>query len=174
MTVEQFTHMQTSDTEDYELVEGELVPMPGGTPIHAKVRSRLERLLAGYFEQYPTGDVFSEIDCQLPDETVRRPDLSLFLGERAKGFDLNRVPVPYAPDIAVEVLSPSESAVDLNRKVIEYLAGGCREVWLLDNANRELHVRTSGAIRLLGGNDLLESPLLPGFSHPLSDLFVTL
>jgi Uma2 family endonuclease len=71
------------------------------------------------------------------------------------------------------VLSPSESAVDLNRKVLEYLAGGSREVWLLDNTNGELHVRTSAAIRLLRGNDVLESPLLPGFSHPVSDLFIS-
>jgi Uma2 family endonuclease len=94
MTVEQFARMQTSDTEDYELVEGELVPLPSGTPIHSMVRDQAGDIFRAYFRKNPIGAAIAEVDCRLPDETVRRPDLSLFLGERAKDFDLNRVPVP--------------------------------------------------------------------------------
>src|SRR6266700_3261656 len=105
MTAEQFGQMHTADTEDYELVEGELIALPSSTPLHAIVRRRVERLVENYFERNPVGEVFAEIDCRLTDNTVRRPALSIFLGEHSK-FDLNRIPVPFAPDIAVEVLSP--------------------------------------------------------------------
>lgn len=173
MTVEQFARIQTAETEDYELVEGELVPLSSATPLHAKVRRRAERLVEDYFERNPIGEAFAEIDCRLSDYTVRRPDLSIFLGERSKQFDLNQIPVPFSPDIAVEVLSPSERAIDVNRKALDYLGAGSREVWLLDNTNGEVFVQTDADIRLLRGKDAIESPLLPGFSHAVSDLLVT-
>jgi Uma2 family endonuclease len=77
---------------------------------------------------------------------------------------MRKVPVPYAPDIAVEVLSPSELVLDLNHKVRDYLSAGSQEVWLLDPENCELHVRTKTGIRLLQTRDTLETPLLPGLS----------
>jgi Uma2 family endonuclease len=171
MTVEQFAQMRTADTEDYELVEGELVPLASGTPLHAKVRRRAERFLEEYFELSPIGDVFSEIDCRLDPVTVRRPDVSVFLGERIN-FELTRAPVPFPPDIAVEILSRSESAIEVNRKALEYLEAGTGEVWLFDNTNAEIFVQTASDIRLLRGNDVLESPLLPGFSHTVTELLV--
>jgi Uma2 family endonuclease len=173
MTVEQFAQMYTAETEDYELVDGELVPLSSATPLHAKVRGRAERLIENYFERNPIGEAFAEIDCRLSDYTDRRPDLSIFLADRAKQIDLNRIPVPFAPDIAVEVLSPSETAVQVNRKALDYLAAGSKEVWLLDNINGEIFVQTDAHIRLLRGKDILESPLLPGFSHAVDELLLT-
>jgi Uma2 family endonuclease len=79
-------------------------------------------------------------------------------------LDLKKIPAPYAPDVAVEVLSPSELVLDLNHKVRDYLLAGSQEVWLLDPENGELHVRTKTGIRVLQGSEKLESPLLPGFS----------
>ena len=173
MTVDQFAQMRTAETEDYELVEGELVPLSSATPLHAKIRSRAERLIENYFERNPIGEAFAEVDCRLSDHTDRRPDLSIFLADHARQIDLNRIPVPFAPDIAVEVLSPSEAAVEVNRKALEYLSAGSKEVWLLDNINGEIFVQTDAHIRLLRGKDLLESPLLPGFSHPVDEILLT-
>lgn len=85
-------------------------------------------------------------------------------------IDEDKIPIPFAPDIAVEVLSPSESAIEVRRKVREYLRGGAREVWVLDHANGEVLVETGAGIRVLQGADVLESPLLPGFSAPVSEL----
>jgi Uma2 family endonuclease len=173
MTVEQFSLMRTSDTEDYELVEGELVPLSSGTPLHAMIRDLAGDLLRSYFRRNRVGAALAEVDCRLDDDTVRRPDISVFLGARAGQFDINRIPVPFAPDIALEVLSASETAIDVNRKVLDYLRAGCREVWLLDHPNGEIFVQTDAAIRLLRGQDPLESPLLPGFSHPVADFLLS-
>ena len=127
-------------------------------------------LVRSYLEQHPIGEEFAGVDCLLTSDTVRRPDLSIFLGERLRQIDLDKIPVPFAPDIAVEILSPSESAIDVRRKVRDYLRAGSKEVWLIDHSNAEVLVHTSASIQVLQGKDLLKSPLLPGFSTTVDDL----
>lgn len=172
MTVEQFASLKTADTEDYELVDGELIPLSSGTPRHNKIRDLMVRLLGNYFEAHPIGEAFAENDCRLTGQIVRRPDVSIFLGDRARQIDLDVIPAPIAPDIALEILSPSEGAMDVRRKVRDYLASGTREVWLLDHANGELMVHTPTGIRVLQGTDPLVSPLLPEFSVTVARLVV--
>lgn len=119
MTVEEFARMTTSETVDYELVEGELLPLSSGTPLHAKIRQNIEHQLVVYFSRHPVGVVLSEVDCLTLATTVRRPDISIFLRDRLDGVDRKKIPLPCAPNIAVEVLSPSESAVDVHAKTLE-------------------------------------------------------
>jgi Uma2 family endonuclease len=138
--------------------------LPSPTPLHGIVRDRIARLIGNYFDRNAIGGAISEIDCRVNDETVRRPHLAIFFSPNWTQLDLKKVPIPFAPDIAVEVLSPSEIAIDVNRKVREYLSSGSQEVWLLDPENTELLVRTKTGIRSLQKADNLESPLLPGFS----------
>ena len=170
MTAEEFAQMNTAENEDYELVDGELIPLSSATPLHNAIRDKTVYLIRGYFEQHPSGGTASESDCRINSDTVRRPDLSIFIGDDWDNLDLNRIPVPFAPTIAVEVLSPSEHMVDVNRKIRDYLAAGSKEVWLLDHANGELHVRTKTTGRILQAGDLLDSPLLPGFGVIVGDL----
>ncbi len=173
MTVEQFAEMETADTENFELVEGELIPLSSGTPKHNRIRDLIGRLLWMYFKGNPPGEAIVELDCRLASDTVRKPDVAIFLGEeRLRQIDQDKIPAPFAPDIAVEVLSPSESAVDVRRKVLDYLRGGSKEVWLLDHANGEMLVHTNAGIRVLGATDVLDSPVLPGFRAAVADLVV--
>lgn len=164
MTVEQFAQMETADTEVYELVDGELIPLASPSPLHCIIRDRLGRLSWSYFDHNPIGGAIGELDCRVADGRVRRPDLSIFLGDRWGQLNLKQSPAPFAPDIAVEVISPSEHMIDVNRKVHEYLNAGSQEVWLLDPENLELHVRTNSDSWVLSATDTLASPLLPGFS----------
>jgi len=170
MTVEDFVQMNPVNNETYELVDGELIPFPSPTPLHGIIRDRSGRIIWSYFDRNPIGGAIAETNCRIASDTVRRPDLSIFLGEHWQQLDLKKVPVPFAPDIAVEVLSPSEHVVDVNRKVRDYLVAGSLEVWLLDPENGELHVRTKAGILLLQGSDTLESSLLPGFSISVANL----
>ncbi len=163
MTVEEFAQMIPTEIEDFELVAGELIPLSSGTYLHAKIRGRTEFLISNYFERNPIGEVVSEVDCRLRETTVRRPDVSVFFNDRLRAIDRQKIPLPCPPDIAVEVLSPSESAVDVNRKVLDYLAAGSQEVWSLDYSNGEVFIQTNSGIRLFRGQDVVESPLLPGF-----------
>jgi Uma2 family endonuclease len=80
ITAEEFAQMNFPETEDYELVEGELIALPSATPMYAKIRHNVERLVGNYFDRNPLGTVLGEVDCRIADDTVRRPDLSMFLG----------------------------------------------------------------------------------------------
>jgi Uma2 family endonuclease len=66
-------------------------------------------------------------------------------------------------------LSPSEKAVEVNRKVAEYLGAGSVEVWVIDPKNIEVLVRSAHSVRAVGPGETLESPLLPGFSVTVSE-----
>ena len=170
MTVDEFVQLNPVNDETYELVDGELISLPSPTPLHGIIRDRSVQFIRNYFDRNPIGGAFAETDCRIAFDIVRRPDLSIFLGGHWQQLDLRKVPVPFAPDIAVEVVSPSEHVVDVNRKVRDYLGAGSLEVWLLDPENGELHVRTKAGIRLLQGSDTLESSLLPGFSIAVATL----
>ena len=170
MSAEEFARISTAENEDYELVDGELIPLSSATLLHNIIKDRIVRFVGNYFDKNPIGGAASETDCRINSNTVRRPDLSIFFGDEWQQLDPNLIPLPIAPTIAVEVLSPSEHIVDVNRKVRDYLGAGGKEVWLLDQANGELHVRTEAGIRLLRGSDILDSPLLPGFSVNVADL----
>jgi Uma2 family endonuclease len=170
MTVQEFAQMKTAETEDYELVEGELIPLSTGTPRHSEIRGRVEAMLWFYFRQNPIGKTLAETDCVVEGGTVRRPDVSVFLLNNLKRLDMDVVPIPFAPDIAVEVLSPSEAAMDVNRKIREYLMAGAAEVWVLDHFNHEMFIHTASGIRVLGEGETLQSQLLPGFAAQVQDL----
>jgi len=170
ITAEEFARMETPETEHYELVDGELILLSSGKPLHSLIRDRATQLLRNYFDGNGLGGTLAETDCRINDTTVRQPDLSVFLGEHWETLDLNQIPIPFAPDIAIEVLSPSEHVSDVTRKVRDYISAGSREVWLLDTENIEIHVRTESGIRLLFESDMLDSPLLPGFSVNVSKL----
>jgi Uma2 family endonuclease len=127
-----------------------------------------------YFERNPIGAAVAEYDCQITLDTARRPDLSIFLTERLRKIEPDQVPVSFTPDIAVEILSPSESAMHLRRKILDYLRAGTGEVWLVDSFNREVEICTSSGSRMRAETDLLTSPLLPEFSVPVANPFVSL
>ena len=63
-TVEQFAAMITADTENFELVAGELVPLSGGTPFCARIRRHLMHLIEDFFEANGLGDCYPGLDCR--------------------------------------------------------------------------------------------------------------
>jgi len=78
-----------------------------------------------------------------------------------------------APDLAVEVFSPSDSPAQLMRKIKQYLAAGAHTIWVVYPEQKQVHViEAAGADRILDAADTLDCPeLLPGFSVPVESLF---
>ncbi len=77
-----------------------------------------------------------------------------------------------APDLAVEIVSPSDSATALARKVRQYLEAGTHTVWVVHRKTREVHVYEQGSTRFLTEEQTLDAPeLLPGFSTKVNELF---
>ena len=172
LTLEQFDELPVVEGLLYELDEGEVVTMTEPMPRHNIVRDDIRDFLRDFAHPRKLGRVFIETGYQLSADTVRIPDVSFVGADRVREIDLDRR-IQGAPALAIEIVSPSDLAQDLARKVDQYLATGAREVWVVYPLLREVHVfRAGGEASVLGPDDILESPqLLPGFSVPVAQLF---
>jgi Uma2 family endonuclease len=114
---------------------------------------------------------------ELVSGLVRLPDLAFVSWDRLPGRRLPDEPVPnVVPDLAVEVLSASNTPAEMARKRGEYFRAGVRLVWEIDPRARTARVYTSEtAFADLAAADALDGgPVLPGFALPLADLFAEL
>jgi Uma2 family endonuclease len=163
------------ETNGYELVDGELVPMPPPAEGHGAVCANTVFLLKAYTKKLGKGVVTCNdsglITGRDPD-TVRGVDVMLFLGRKK----VAREPHAYShrpPDLAVEIRSPSQSWKDMMDKVLEYLNMGVRLVWVIDPKVKRVTVFTQDREpqTLAEENELDGGEVLPGFRCQVSDLF---
>ena len=162
------------DGRRYELVDGEVAPLTFPKRRHTRVQHRLVMEMGAFADRHALGEVGADAGFVLardPD-TLRGPDVYFLAADRAARMS-DESWTEGAPDIAVDVVSPSDSAGELRTKTRQYLDAGGREVWVVYPAEQEVHVfRSSGAVAILGPTDALESPdLLPGFQLPVAKIF---
>jgi Uma2 family endonuclease len=105
------------------------------------------------------------------EDTARIPDVAFVSSAKVAMLPDADVPIPFAPDLAVEVISESETAADAETKVIEYLSAGVAEVWQVYPRERRVRIRRTGIIVDLASGEILESPALPAFRVPVQNLF---
>lgn len=159
----------------YELVKGELVEVPPVGRTQGGIAAELAACLVPYAREHDLGRVFVEtgfrLECR-PD-TVRAPDVSLVKTERLTDR-LLRGYFPGAPDLAVEVVSPGDTANYLESKTQDYLAHGAQRVWVIYPETRSLVVhRPDGMARRYGADETLtDEEFLPGFSLSLNEMFI--
>ena len=174
MSVEEFDRLVEPDDLSYELDEGELVVMTKPRPLHNRIVLRLTVAIEKYLESHPIGEVFNPDNLfVLGPNTKRAPDVSFVRAERASRIDPN-ADIPGAPDLAVEVLSPNDTAAAIRRKIRQYLSAGAKCVWIVYPETREVEIWRDRAKpeKILQDTDLLEAPgLLPGFSIRIGALF---
>lgn len=173
ITTEEFAALPSSRHQ--ELVRGEVVDLmpPGG--LHGQIAITVGMLLKLWARQGSGGIVGAEsgfIIEQQPD-TVRSPDVYYVRPERVPEHGVPEGFWPIAPDLAVEIVSPSDTADEVRAKVSEYLAAGTTEVWVVYPRRRELVAHTpDGFARTYGPEATLTSTeLLPGFSLAVKELF---
>lgn len=159
-----------------ELVAGEVIREPMPSFGHGATALRIAHLLTGHVDRNRLGMALGECGYVLrrnPD-TVRGPDASFVSSERLAAWDARGPFFEGAPDLAVEVLSPSNTRREIAEKVSQYLAAGGREVWVADPKTRRITVhRPDERPRELGPDDTLDGgDLLPGFTVPVAELFV--
>jgi len=175
MTVEEFLAYPTPEGKA-ELVRGELrVTPPAGAP-HGAAGANLVFALATHARHHRLGRVFGDGFgyqlIQLP-HTVRVPDASFVRAERLPTEGLGPGLLKHAPDIAIEVLSPSETATELQEKLDDYRAAGTALIWVVDPIRRTIMiVAAEQPVRWLREGDVLDGgSVVPGFSCPVSDVF---
>ena len=173
LTADELEQMPDDDSVQIELDEGELITMPPASMDHGHREVDLLTTVHAFVRKHDLGRVYSsDTGFRLSDDTVRCPDVAFVRKERVAqvhgpGFGKG------APDLAVEIFSPSDSTRQLMRKVRQYLSAGCHTVWVVHPERKEIYVyEATGTDRTLTTDDLLECPeLLPGLSIRVGELF---
>lgn len=166
-----------NDGKRHEIIDGEHFVTPAPFKAHQQAVGRLYRELAVYVQKDPVGEVYlAPFDVILSDVDVVQPDL-LFLRAARAGL-AKKEGVRGAPDLVVEVLSPSSRKHDEKTKRGLYDRAGVQEYWIVDTdlATIKVWQRTPAGFERVAeleadAEQALQSPLLPGFSLPLKVLF---
>jgi len=172
LTAEDLMRLQPPDKQT-ELVRGRMIVREPPGCRHGDIAVNLTVVLSQFVRTHNLGRVWSETGYVLfssPD-TVRGPDVSFVRQERVPD------PIPrgyarFAPDLAVEVLSPDDRPGEVLEKVADYLNAGTHLVWVIDPDRRQARVhRAGGTVSVIGDSDDLDGEdVLPGFSCTLAQV----
>lgn len=174
LTAEEFAALPATEMRQ-ELVNGEVVEtIPPGRK-HGKIALKIGACIIDWVEQGGGGEAGVEAGFILardPD-LVRSPDVYYVRAERLPAGEVSEGFWPIAPDLAVEVVSPNDTADEIEAKIFEYLAAGTAAVWVIYPRSRRVTVHTpDGLARTYGPEATLALPdLLPGLSVAVKDLF---
>jgi Uma2 family endonuclease len=154
-----------------ELIGGEVVKVPPSSQLHNLIKINIIGVLVQYerAQQKLKVKVLAEMAFIVTPHDTFVPDASVILKSR-----LNPRKHKYitgGPEIAIEVVSPTDKATHLKSKVDSYLAGGSQTVWVVFPDARSVMVHTADSVRELKADQKIDDPLLPGFSTPVSAFF---
>ncbi len=161
----------------HEVVDGELVMSPKNNFEHENICAALLIALRSFAGKHRLGLVLgSSAGFWMSNRNCRAPDISFIPKERLLKLRFSpraRKFFPGAPDLAVEVLSPSNTRAEIDARLRDYFASGTQLAWLINPETESAEVCHSLTQRsLLGpGGELDGEHLLPGFRFPLADLF---
>ncbi len=157
----------------YELSRGELLVVGDAGSRHERAKRRIMKALVLYTERHPIGEVFAESQFTLSADTARIPDVAFVANRKLASEPQDDSPIPFAPDLAVEIVSASEKAADTEDKVQQYLAAGTAEVWQVYLNQQLVRVRTLSGSRDVLPGQTLTSATLPDFSIPVESFFTS-
>lgn len=178
MTVEAFQEwcaLPSNQGKRFELIAGEVIEMPAPRNYHNLIVSQIVHLLMSHMDTHRIGYVFGDnTDYILDEQTVIRPDASFVSFERAP-----TLPDYFttAPDLAIEVVSPSNTERLIRLKTELYLAHGARLVWVIYDDEAKVYVyrpmgEGAAEMHILTATDHLDGgDVLPDFRIPVAALF---
>jgi Uma2 family endonuclease len=179
LTVEEYLAHPAS-RERTELIRGQIVPMSPSNLGHGVIASNLQDAASPYVRHHRLGRWFGNdtgFDLPIPRDatsSVRAPDGAFV---RADRLPPGGVPLRgygrLAPDLAAEVLSPGQTAADIDVRMRDYFAAGTRLFWVINPFARTVAVHSPVApTRWLDEGDTLDAgDVMPGFTMPVADLF---
>ena len=160
----------------YELLEGALIPMTPAGARHSAIAVRIARLLDEYAEARDLGVCGTAepgFILQRSPDVVRAPDVSFVARSRIPATGIPTGYWPLAPDLAVEVVSPSDRLSDVHTKLNDYFAAGTRLVWVVEPETRVVYAyRSLHDVQVIGDDGELDGgDVLPGFRCAVRRLF---
>jgi len=159
----------------FQLIDGLLIQEPSPTDGHQRCVGNLYLVLAHWARQSGCGVVrIAPLDVWLSEKDVVQPDIFFVSSESQER--LRSDGLHGAPDLAVEVLSPSNATLDLTKKRALYERTGAKELWLIDPVNKRLTTErfaapSSPQTTVHSVGDTFSSPLLPGLAIPVAEIF---
>lgn len=175
LSLEEFTALPAEEGYRVELSRGRLVREPAPGPRHGQVAYALVDLLRRFGKEKGLGLIFFDVGFVLATDPpiVRVPDVAFVASDRVPEEGFTDRPWEMAPDLAVEVVSPSNRASEMQEKALDYLDAGAGLVWVVDPSQRTVTVyRSPRDIRILREGDLLEGgEVLPDLRTPVGELF---
>jgi len=172
MTVEEFWEQYAG--KPYELVRGEIVEVTPTGISHGAVARRISALLGAFVDAHGLGEVVgAETGFWLASDTLRAPDCAYIAAEKMASLAEAERYAPFAPDLAVEVVSPGDTASDIRDKVDLYRAAGTGLVWVIYPALRKVDVYLpDGTAREVGAEGTLDGgEVLPGLQIAVKEVF---
>ena len=168
ITLEEFL---ANDYESYEYVKGELVPMSITTMVHGEISSNIVFLLGKHVRQNQLGRIYTAGTTFRIGESGRKPDVAFVSQERLPENRNQASPIP--PELAIEVVSPSDKVYDVQEKALEYLDAGTRMVWVIEPIAKTVTVyRSRNDIKILAINDTLTGDdVIEGFQCAVVEIF---
>ncbi len=175
MTLEEVKRLNP-DEQPGELVRGVFVPMSRPTVQHGRLMARIARLLGNFVEARRLGEVIvgdSGFVLDKEEQTLRGPDVAFISKDRIPPEGLPDDWWEGAPDLAVEIVSRTQTAHDLARKALEYLQAGTKMVWVVDPESKTVAVYTPpNHIQILREDETLDGgDVLPNFQIRVGELF---
>lgn len=168
MTLEEFLE---NDLEGYEYVKGELVPMAPPSMEHGEISVNIILPLGLHVRENQLGRLYTaETTFQLDDRLVK-PDVAFVSTARVPENRRKGSPVP--PDLAVEIVSPTDKQYDVTEKALAYLKAGTRLVWVIEPVAKTVMIyRSETDFTLLTCEDkLMGEDVVEGFACPVAQLF---
>ena len=157
----------------YELLDGELKEKVVGTKASLIASLICARLLAAFYPGIGFAVAEATIYCFKKPNHGRKPDVVYVRFERLNDRSVPDGDLHLAPDLAVEVLSPGNSGIEVEEKLGEYQEAGIPLIWIVNPGPRTIRVyRSNGTVQLFHAHEVIENePLLPGLVLKVGDVF---
>ncbi|HWF44280.1 MAG TPA: Uma2 family endonuclease [Candidatus Kapabacteria bacterium] len=179
------TKLKQATVEDYErlpegapyqLIGGELIMSPSPNFLHQRIVTRLVELLSSFARSHKLGEIIAApMDVYLTNEDVYQPDILFIRQDRVTSIDPNdRIRI--APDLVIEVLSPSTAYYDFTRKKEIYCQQGVEEYWIVDPEDETIEIMVKDGTyyrteALLRKPAMLHSAMFPEFTMKMEEVF---
>jgi len=174
-TYEDYKSLPESETKRYELLEGELIMVPSPNEYHQRISGNLEFILRAFVKDKNLGRIYdAPFDVAFSGEDVVQPDILFVSKERFQ--IITDEEILGAPDLVVEILSPATAERDRTYKRTLYARYGVHEYWIVDPEKKTIEVLSIGKVGfetsgMYRKTDILKSPIFPGLTIKLPDIF---
>lgn len=173
VSLEEYLSLPDRPGVRYELLNGRLVELSSPSPLHGGIVIAIGHILLEVVgKSFPHLFVASNSEFIMGDESGQSPDVYVVDRTRLRNMTRFRGASRGAPDLAVEIVSPSEYADDVDEKVALYLAAGTKTVWVVMPKRKHVLVYDDRGVRNAELGDFVDAPaVMPGVQIPVARLF---